>query len=384
MSEPHISNADYADLLDSTIFRLETRCDANKNFAIGEPFARTIINELREAGRRLRVTPSSDERSDETPCRVNEAVGLLQEAAERFQAIGVAPATMNRIDAFLATVHPAECSPFWNCRAFDNALKHAAPQEAEAGREAQAAITTGAPAVAAPSLAQIEEALRNSVNWGRCSIGTFNEVLAAVRRVVVNDAIDIAQCAIHDTVKDPLERDRLKEVLEGLRVPRSAPSSPEEARVDLAKDPLFSVAASPDNPTAFGARSDTPRTDAQAVHLREDECLYTKGEYVAADFARQLERERNAWEEKFQRECEKHDATTARAMQAERACSASTQVEQWVVASLERIADDYEARAAKLAEKGDYSCQFPEAEAKAVRLALAALSSDERSEEAKS
>ena len=41
--------------------------------------------------------------------RFGEAVGLLMEAAERFQAIGIAPETMKRIDDFIATVHPAEC-----------------------------------------------------------------------------------------------------------------------------------------------------------------------------------------------------------------------------------------------------------------------------------
>ena len=55
-------------------------------------------------------------------CRVRQAVELLMEAAERFQAIGVAPETMKRIDDFIATVHPAECSPFWNCSAFDAAI----------------------------------------------------------------------------------------------------------------------------------------------------------------------------------------------------------------------------------------------------------------------
>lgn len=37
--------------------------------------------------------------------------------------------------------------------------------------------------------------------------------------------------------------------------------------------------------------SDTPRTEAVKVLFREHQSLSTKGEYVSADFARQLERE---------------------------------------------------------------------------------------------
>lgn len=63
--------------------------------------------------------------------------------------------------------------------------------------------------------------------------------------------------------------------------------------------------------------SDTPRTDANEIHTDR---FISPGEYtlVGAEFARQLERERNAWEEKFQNECRKHDETVARAMRAER------------------------------------------------------------------
>lgn len=54
---------------------------------------------------------------------------------------------------------------------------------------------------------------------------------------VVNDAIDIAQCAIHDTVKDPLERDRLKDVLESLRT-ASATTSSAAAKEYARRNPL--------------------------------------------------------------------------------------------------------------------------------------------------
>lgn len=48
-------------------------------------------------------------------------------------------------------------------------------------------------------------------------------------------------------------------------------------------------------------------------------------------------------------------------------------VEQWVIDTLERVAEERERQADMLAQSGDYNCQFPEAEASAIRIALGHL-----------
>jgi uncharacterized protein YdaU (DUF1376 family) len=62
--------------------------------------------------------------------------------------------------------------------------------------------------------------------------------------------------------------------------------------------------------------SDTPRTDARVqelFELQEDENAHV----VDAEFARQLEREAEAWKAKCHKAWEKDDESTGRAMRAE-------------------------------------------------------------------
>ena len=65
----------------------------------------------------------ADEASWNGSCRVREAVELLFDASARLPESDVKA----KVDAFLATVHPAECSPSWKCSA---PAPEAAPREA--------------------------------------------------------------------------------------------------------------------------------------------------------------------------------------------------------------------------------------------------------------
>lgn len=48
-------------------------------------------------------------------------------------------------------------------------------------------------------------------------------------------------------------------------------------------------------------------------------------------------------------------------------------IEPWVIPALERIADALDDASMKLAEQGDYGCQFYENDADAVRVAIKIL-----------